>query len=356
MAKEIIKMLPNRVRRNYLGGAVIDKMRGQNNSCDNDMPEEWLCSTVKAQNLGLPPVENEGYSCFLSNGKERRLVDEIKSDPEWYVSERSFTSLSFLAKWLDSSIRLHTQVHPTKEFSKKYLGTDSGKFEAYYVLSVRDSVSNPYIRLGFQKPDISKEIWTEIVRKQDIEMMDKCFEKIPVSPGDVVYIPGGMPHAIGEGIFMLELMEPSDLVVRCEFEREGIEVPPPARFMNRSLEFCMNIFDYTPYTVDEIKDKFFLKPKVIECTKGKKVELLVPSSISGGFDAYRITIRGKEVIKKDSRYGVLLCTKGKGIIRTKDECNEVSPLDSFFIASKTDEVSVENKDCEFLELCLVVPT
>ena len=55
------------------------------------------------------------------------------------------------------------------------------------------------------------------MEKQDKARMDGCFEKIPVQVGEVWYIPGGMPHAIGEGITMLEMMEPSDLVVRCEF-------------------------------------------------------------------------------------------------------------------------------------------
>jgi len=36
-----------------------------------------------------------------------------------------------------------------------------------------------------------------------------------------LFIPGGILHAIGEGIFMVEIMEPSDLAVRFEFERAG---------------------------------------------------------------------------------------------------------------------------------------
>ena len=41
------------------------------------------------------------------------------------------------------------------------------------------------------------------------------------APGDVWIVPGGLPHAIGAGVLMVEVMEPSDWVVRCEFEREG---------------------------------------------------------------------------------------------------------------------------------------
>ncbi len=75
--------------------------------------------------------------------------------------------------------------------------------------------------IGVSKKGYVYDVWTDIVLRQDISMMDSCFEHIPVRGRDVIYIPRGMPHAIGEGILLLELMEPSDLVVRCEFNRNG---------------------------------------------------------------------------------------------------------------------------------------
>ena len=59
---------------------------------------------------------------------------------------------------------------------------------------------------------------------------------------------------------MLEIMEPSDLVVRCEFEREGIVVPEDGRFMGRGLDFCLDIFDYTEYPKEEIMEKCRIEP------------------------------------------------------------------------------------------------
>ncbi len=64
----IIKMSHNRVRRNYLGGAVIDSIRGIENAIDGDRPDEWLCSVVEAKNQGLSPVEHEGLSLFDHEG------------------------------------------------------------------------------------------------------------------------------------------------------------------------------------------------------------------------------------------------------------------------------------------------
>ncbi len=59
--------------------------------------------------------------------------------------------------------------------------------------------------------------------------MEGFFDKIAVKPGDVLFIPGGVPHAVGNGIFMVEIMEPSVLVVRFEFESAGCHAPEPAR-------------------------------------------------------------------------------------------------------------------------------
>lgn len=350
----ILKMLPNRVRRNYLGGAVISSLRGFPPE-DGDKPEEWLCSTVEAKNPELEPVQNEGLSETEINGRKYIFAEILKENPEYYLNSSSYHSLSFLAKWLDSSIRLHMQAHPTKDFSKKYLGCDYGKFEAYYVLGIREDVKEPYIRLGFQRKDITKEIWKKIVETQDIGEMDSCFEKIPIKKGDVIYIPGGMPHAIGEGVFMLEMMEPSDLVVRCEFSREGIIVPPEARFMGKGIDFCMNIFDYTYHSKEDILRNFFLTPEPIHKESNVLIERLVPGSISGCFETERITIHnGHSEINLDNRYAVLLCTKGNGTVESGYYAYPVSLLDSFFIAANTQKISVTTT--EEIELCLIKPT
>lgn len=86
-----------------------------------------------------------------------------------------------LIKFLDSSIRLHFQAHPTREFAQKHLDSNSGKAEAYYILQVREEIDDPYIYLGFQTPP-TKETLKEIIVEQDINRLKTCFEKIKVSP------------------------------------------------------------------------------------------------------------------------------------------------------------------------------
>jgi len=349
--KYILKMNDNRVRRNYTGGKLIEEIKGNPSPEDSDKPEEWLCSTVVAKNPGLPDVENEGLSYTTVSDRDEKLIDVLNSNKAFYLG--SADSPTFLTKWIDSKIRLHVQAHPTREFSKKYLNTDYGKFECYYIMKARDEVKEPYIRLGFQNCP-SKDEWKQIIENQDMEKMDATFEKIPVSPGDVVFIPGGIPHAIGEGLLLLEIMEPSDLVVRCEFEREGIVVPPEARFMKKGLDFCLDVFDYTQNSKQDIIDKYFVKPEVLiekdEFTSYKMLD----SSISGCFDLERINIKKNCTIDLDSRYCVAVVTSGKGQVKYKDEVESFKKLDNFFLAAEQSSLSVDIEGDD-VELCLIYP-
>jgi mannose-6-phosphate isomerase len=346
----ILKMKPNRVRRNYTGGKLLDVIANKKNPTDSQMPEEWLCSTVTASNPGLDEVADEGLSICSINNKDEKLVDVINSDKKFYLGNEE--NPTFLTKWLDSKIRLHVQAHPTREFSMEHFNTPFGKFECYYIMKIRDDIKNPYIRMGFQNAP-TKEEWTRIVKEQDIEAMDNCFKPVPVKEGDVVFIPGGYPHAIGEGLLLLEIMEPSDLVVRCEYEREGLIVPPEARFMKKGLEFCMNVFNYDQNSVEDINDKFFVKPQLLEERENYKKYLLLDSDISSCFELQKFTLTGNCTLKLDSRYAVIVVISGSGKIKSNGEEESYRMLDNFFIAAELDTLSFDID--EPTEVCIILP-
>lgn len=346
----ILKMQSNRVRRNYTGGLLLDQIANKEVPSDSQMPEEWLCSTVEAKNPGLDFVEDEGLSRCIVNDEIVKLTDVFNSNKETYLGDND--TPTFLAKWLDSKIRLHVQAHPTREFSAEFLNTPFGKFECYYIMKVRDDIKNPYIRMGFQNAP-TKEEWTRIVKEQDKKAMDNCFKPVPVKEGDVVFIPGGYPHAIGEGLLLLEIMEPSDLVVRCEYEREGLVVPPEARFMKKGLDFCMNVFNYEENSVQDINDKFFVKPELLEESKTYKKYSLLDSSISKCFDLQKFTIESNSTIELDNRYAVIVVISGKGNLVNGEEKKSYAKLDNFFIAAKLNSITIEVE--EETEICLIMP-
>lgn len=361
MLNPILFLPRNLVRRNYIGGAGISQLHNDLICTDSNQPEEWVGSLIEARNPGLENIEHEGLAFFLNGIEKNYLVELIKGDPAYYLGDiytkEQKYEFGFLFKILDSAMRLHVQAHPTAEFARKYMNAPYGKLECYYILEVRDGVEG-YIRLGFQK-EVSKKSWRKIIKNQEIVAMDQLFEKIPVKPGEVWYIPGGMPHAIGEGITMLEIMEPSDLVVRCEFCREGITVPPEARFMGRDLDFCLDIFDYTKHTKEEIREQFCLEPKVLSKTPQLFIEELIGSNITKGFQVLRVSVKQEATYIKDRTPEMGVVCKGNIRIEQGETALDLKQGDSFFLAgsitnyrlinlAKQDDVSANQ-----VELCIV---
>ena len=356
MKSGLIKLLPNRVRRNYLGGKGIDELHSIYGTKDNDKPEEWVGSLVEATNPGMEVIPHEGLAKGIIDNKEEYLKNIIDSDPSYYLGSSIHKDgtyhMSFLYKILDSAMRLHVQVHPTSQFAREKMGKPYGKLECYFILGVREGY-DPYIRLGFQHAP-SKEEWKEIVEKQDIKRTDACFEKIPVKVGEVWYIPGGMPHAIGEGFTLLEIMEPSDLVVRCEFEREGIVVPPAGRFMNLGIDFCLDIFDYTSYSKEEIAKKCKIEPKVIKNTESYTLTRLIDEKQTPCFFVEKLEINKPCEIVTNSKFNVGVVLEGNcKLIGDDGSVLELQRGDSFVIAAslKFYKVDLEKK----VEFAFVYP-
>ncbi len=353
----IFKLDECRVRRNYVGGKVLDEIFGKENPTDGDCPEAWLGSLTLAGSTGLEPIENEGLGFIFADGKKVWLPDLFGENPEFYLGKAHYEKMGmdygFLAKFIDSSIRLHMQAHPSREFAKEKLGCEYGKFECYYILASRED-SDSYVRLGFNHP-VTKEEWTNIVLAQDYEKMDALFEKIHVKAGEMLYIPGGVPHAIGEGVLLVEVMEPSDLVVRCEYVREGIEVPKPARMMGKSVEFCMDVFDYTTYTPQQIKDKFFVTPKNIASGVGWAYDQMLSSEIAKCFEVRRFFITKDCEIPKGEEFILGIVTKGGASVCVGGETANVSLCESFFVASNAESLKIKlNGEAPF-EFIAVVP-
>lgn len=339
--KAVLKLPPNRVRRNYRGGAGIDLLHGMEQGSDGIYPEEWIGSFTRAVNPGMEPVEDEGLAFILENGKKRLLKDVVTEDPAYYMGDPSLEAvhMEFLFKILDAGMRLHIQAHPDRSFSRRYLQEKYGKMECYYILQVKEP-ETAHIWLGFQHSP-GKAEWKRIIESQDMAAMQGCFEDIPVKPGEIWFVPGGLPHAIGEGITMLEIMEPSDLTVRCEFEREGIVVPPDARFMGRGLDFCLDIFDYTEYSAEDIREKCRINPEVFSDTPDGTLSCLVGARVTDAFCVWRAETEQVFSFSKGRKPALAVITKGKGRLNRHWEYQRG---DSFFLAAMEGSVVIEAED------------
>ena len=337
---QIIKFGANRVWRTYQGGKLLDTIEGKDSPQDSSLPEDWIGSTVEARNVGREHV-SEGLAMVTDD--EGQLVpfrDLLQKDQAYFLGQNGDTIRSMddipLVKYLDSSTRLHFQAHPTREFAQERLGLPRGKTEAYVILKTREDVSEPYIYAGFQRSP-SREQLKKWIETQDIASIENCFDRIPVKPGDVFLLPGGRPHALGEGILMLEIMEPSDLAVRFEFERCGYEIPEQARFMGRDIETALDVFNLDPVPPEKVDAEFRCDPKVLFTDdNGNCLEELIGANDTSCFIVKRASVNGRFKRKVDAfYYGIV--TDGSGTFRIGDEVMQLNRWDRFFCPAGVSE-------------------
>ncbi len=352
---KILFLESNRVWRTYRGGMKLDQMEGREKPMDSHFPEDWVASTTFALNKGREHLTEEGLSKVELHGEVVTLKSLCEKEPIAMLGVEHFekygANTQFLLKFLDSAIRLHIQCHPTIPFAQKYLNSNSGKTEAYIILAIRENISEPYIYAGFQKMP-TKEAFKKIIEEQDNDALLSCFEKIPIKPNDVFIIPGGMPHAIGEGILMIEVMEPTDFTVRVEFEREGYILPEASRFMNRDIDFALSMFNFEEISTQEIKKRFFCEPKRL-IRQNQSIEYtLIDKEKTPCFYVNRLDVKGRFEKENRSFYiGIVL--KGMGIIDIEGQRYSVKEGSRFFIPHQSKKVIYES---EFpMEIIIVSP-
>ncbi len=332
---------PNPVWRSYRGGNVLRTFRGTPGTADDSFPEDWLASSVIARNGTQSRGANEGLSTVHWNGEPTLLPALAHLAPE-YFPPATPGSLGYLLKLLDASDRLHLQAHPDDHFARTRLGGTHGKTECWYVLETRSS--DAHIHLGFQRPP-TRDRWRQLIETQDTAGLLACFDRIPVAPGDCFIIPAGVPHAIGAGIFLLEMQQPSDWVVRCEFTVGGHTLPEAARFMGLPLADCLEIFDYEPRSHDFFKQTSSVRQST---TDFREEEILAPQ-FHRFFRLRRFSGAGPTTLA-DHHPAVVVITAGSGTFTIGSETRSTRRGDALLLPSTDSAIrwSPASTDYEFL--------
>lgn len=213
------RLLPNRVSRFYRGGLLLDRFRGRADAADNDRPEDWIGSATRAWTPPGAPLTEEGLSRATVGDEERRILDIVKADPASVAGAdlAATATTGILVKLLDAGIRLPVHAHPTRAFARDRLGSTFGKAEAWIVLGTRDVAGEPppHVRLGFRRDVDRAELRRWIDEQRTDELLASMVDR-PAHAGEVWFVPPGTPHAIGAGVFILEVQEPTDFSIVLE--------------------------------------------------------------------------------------------------------------------------------------------
>ena len=190
MTPTAVKLPPNPIRHFYRGGPAIAELRGIDVGGDHS-PEEWIGSAST-----LFGESERGLSRMPDGGLVR---DALAADPEGWLgaahAARFGASPALLVKLLDAGERLPVHHHPDHPFAHEHLGRDFGKTEAWIVLAARDGAE---VAVGWRE-DVADETLRAWVDDQDHDALLGALNPVAVSAGDAVFVPAGVPHAIGDG-------------------------------------------------------------------------------------------------------------------------------------------------------------
>jgi mannose-6-phosphate isomerase len=214
MTAAAVKLPPNPIRHFYRGGPAIAELRGIDVGGDHS-PEEWIGSASTL--FG----ESERGLSRLPDGSLVR--DALAADPEAWLgaahAARFGASPALLVKLLDAGERLPVHHHPDGPFAREHLGMPFGKTEAWIVVAARPGA---HVAVGWRE-EVAQDTLRGWVRDQDHEALLGALNPVDVRAGEAIFVPAGVPHAIGDGVLIVELQEPTDLSILLEWEGFGID-------------------------------------------------------------------------------------------------------------------------------------
>lgn len=184
--------------------------------------EEWVCSAHPSS-----PSE-------IVDGKfSGRKLNEV------------YPTFPLLMKVIDAKMRLSVQVHPN-EVTRQVTGGDP-KTEMWCALS-----EGP-IYAGLKLGTTAEQIEAAVASGRFEELLVRHDAKV----GDVFFIPGGLVHAIGDGVRLYEVQQSSDTTFRLyDWGRIGADGKPRELHVAQALK----AIDYTlpvPTPCRELDTPFF---------------------------------------------------------------------------------------------------
>lgn len=161
----------------------------------------------------------------------------------WGTAVASGQGFPWLCKLLDACDDLSLQVHPPAHLASSLGGEP--KTEMWYV-AWADPGSCVYAGV---KPGTTP---AEFERRARDGTVADLFHRLPVSQGDVLFLPSGRVHALGRGLVIFEIQQNSDTTYRVfDWNRVGLDGKPRALHLEQAL-VSIDFSDTAPTLVPRV--------------------------------------------------------------------------------------------------------
>lgn len=132
-------------------------------------------------------------------GRQNGILPYLGNEPLGEIIFNA-TDTQLIVKWLQTSECLSVQVHPKRP-------AQDFKDEWWYVA---DTLDDAYLYLGFREEVTSDQVSHAAKDGTLLDMLNRIEPK----KGDSFFIPGGTIHALGPGLTIVEVQEPSETTYR----------------------------------------------------------------------------------------------------------------------------------------------
>ncbi len=179
------------------GGRRLNEYFGKNLPENVNIGESWELAD-------LPEDKSEIVNGPLAG----QTIDQVIAELGVAVTGKNNVRppLPLLIKILDAQDFLSVQVHPDAETCKR-AGKGDPKTECWYIIDAQPGAA---IYKGL-KPGTTKEQFAEAIENGTCE---EYLIKVPVQVGECHFLPSGTCHAIGAGLLIAEIQQPSDTTYR----------------------------------------------------------------------------------------------------------------------------------------------
>ena len=200
---------------------------------------------------------------------------------------------------------LSLQVHPDAKHAQK-VGFSSGKNEAWYFIEANDDANIVYGHHAKDEKELRKYIqedrWDELIKHLDVH------------PGDFVYLPAGLLHALKKGSIVYEIQQATDITYRF-YDYHRKDAAGNERELH--LEQAIDCLSYDPKEMEN-----HIQPVVSETAHMKQTVFISNDS----FTVTKLEIDGQDTYQSD-HYQLATIVKEQG----KVDNQEVKVGDNFLI-------------------------
>jgi mannose-6-phosphate isomerase len=212
------------------GGREIERLYGKKLPPGAPIGESWEISDRPgdASVIANGPLAGKNLRWLMEN-QARELLGDAKA--------AGGNRFPLLCKILDARDELSLQVHPPATKAAELGGEP--KTEMWFIA---DAAPGAELYVGL-KHGVTRAEFEGKIRDGSVA---ECFHRLPVKPGDSMFLPSGRVHAIGAGLVIFEIQQNSDTTYRVfDWNRVGLDGRPRELHVAESLA-SIDFGDFEP--------------------------------------------------------------------------------------------------------------